>query len=182
MYDDWYEEAVGVGLEQGDIIQGCPVPSISEVAFPLPEELEVVVDDRRLIVLTQTCDLDNNKVDEVLLANLWDYDEYVGEVGERNPMVKSKKWRKAAVDGNLPSYVLLPPFEGAVSIGWSLVDFHHLQTLPKAYLSSFVVTTGARLRVRPPYKEHLAQGFARYMMRVGLPSGLEEFESVMPLA
>ena len=28
---------------------------------------------------------------------------------------------------------------------------------------------GPRLRLNPPYREHLAQAFARFFMRVGLP-------------
>jgi hypothetical protein len=33
---------------------------------------------------------------------------------------------------------------------------------------------GNRLRLCPPYREHLAQAFARFFMRVGLPSDIPE--------
>jgi hypothetical protein len=35
---------------------------------------------------------------------------------------------------------------------------------------------GPRLRLRSPYREHLAQAFARYFMRVGLPHDARAFE------
>ncbi len=33
----------------------------------------------------------------------------------------------------------------------------------------------SRLRLLPPYREHLAQGFARFFMRVGLPVDIPAF-------
>jgi hypothetical protein len=52
-------------------------------------------------------------------------------------------------------------------------------TLPKGYIADFATQGGARLRIVPPYREHLAQAFARYFMRVGLPSSLDAFEAVV---
>jgi hypothetical protein len=51
----------------------------------------------------------------------------------------------------------------------SVVEFHRLYTLPKEYLQSVASGTPLRLRLLPPYREHLSQAFARYFMRVGLP-------------
>jgi hypothetical protein len=34
------------------------------------------------------------------------------------------------------------------------------------------VRAGDRLRLLPPYREHLSQAFARYFMRVGLPQDI----------
>jgi len=35
---------------------------------------------------------------------------------------------------------------------------------------------GNRLRLLPPYREHLAQAFARFFMRVGLPADIPKFK------
>ncbi|MHB1424077.1 MAG: hypothetical protein ACYC3I_12945 [Gemmataceae bacterium] len=59
---------------------------------------------------------------------------------------------------------------------WSVVDFHRLFTLPKMFVSRFAANVGPRLRLRSPYREHLAQAFARYFMRVGLPHDARVFE------
>ena len=51
-----------------------------------------------------------------------------------------------------------------------VVDFHEVFTLPRTFLESWLQQSGnQRLRLRPPYREHLSQAFARFFMRVGLP-------------
>jgi len=40
-------------------------------------------------------------------------------------------------------------------------------------LEELVTHTGKRLRLCPPYREHLAQAFARFFMRVGLPQDVQ---------
>ena len=57
-----------------------------------------------------------------------------------------------------------------LEISVRVVDFHEIYTVPKAFLEKLLCTRKqARLRLRPPYREHLSQAFARYFMRVGLP-------------
>ena len=56
------------------------------------------------------------------------------------------------------------------------MTFHRLFTLPKAFLQRFAEASGPRLRLIPPYREHLAQALARYFMRVGLPHDAKVFE------
>lgn len=173
--DGWYEVVAERSLAQGDVLLRCPVPQVETYVYPLPDDVAVVVDDRDLIVLTQSCDLENNKVDEVLLAAVRDYQSLAITEGEANPVIRSKRWRENAVRGDLAAYSLLPPHEDP-AVDWSLVDFHHLFTLSKSYIEDFAQAAGQRLRLVPPYREHLAQAFARYVMRVGLPTALNEFE------
>ncbi len=171
----WYETISGKALAQGDLLLGCPVPRVQDYRYPPPAELDVFLDTHHLVVLSQSCDLENDKVDEILLANVLDYGLLQNREGETNPLVRGSKWRKAAVNGDLPPYSVLPETAGPPSLDWSLVDFHHLFTLPKGYVEQFAEASGDRLRLVPPYREHLAQAFARYVMRVGLPASLNEF-------
>jgi hypothetical protein len=39
----------------------------------------------------------------------------------------------------------------------------------------FANAAGHRLRLLPPYREHLSQAFARLFMRVGLPADIPPF-------
>lgn len=178
----WYEVVTGASLEQADILLRCPVARVEVAQFPLPDELDVTSSELDLIVLTQSCDLENKKVEEVLFAAVFDYAAMALREAERNPAVRSKKWRTAVIRGDTPSYSLLPERTEPPAIGWSIVDFHHLFSLPKAYAESFADASGERLRLVAPYREHLAQAYARYMMRVGLPLTLTEFEDVAPPA
>ncbi len=179
MPESWYEIVAGSELQQGDLLLGIPVAKVDTAEFPLPDEVPVWAGELDLLVITQSCDLENDKVDEVLLALVRSYDEMFqeeGDAGDRN-WVRTSKFRKAAVRGELPAYSLLPQrMEDPPNLAWSLVDFHHLYSLPKSYVTAFVNSAGPRLRVVPPYREHLAQAFARYMMRVGLPLLLTDFE------
>ena len=51
-----------------------------------------------------------------------------------------------------------------------VVDFHEIFTLPRDFLEEFVKRLSApRIRLLPPYREHLSPAFARFLMRVGLP-------------
>ena len=45
-----------------------------------------------------------------------------------------------------------------------------------SYLKAFTITQAHRLRLLPPYREHLSQAFARYFMRVGLPVDIDKEE------
>jgi len=172
----WYEVVSGAGIEQGDVIRSCPTPIMGSPTFPMNEgdTVEVSVDDRDLVVLTQSCDLENDKVDDVLLAEFVDW-ETVKESGADH--VRATKFREALVQGNVPGYSLLSKSDLVDPLDWSLVDFHRLHVLPKAYLEAFLARAGDRLRMSSPYREHLAQAFARYFMRVGLPHDAKAFVS-----
>jgi len=56
------------------------------------------------------------------------------------------------------------------------VDFHRIYTVPKAYLKQIALNNKFRIRLLPPYREHLSQAFARYFMRVGLPVDIDREE------
>jgi len=54
-----------------------------------------------------------------------------------------------------------------------VVDFHAIYTVPRDFLESLLKERQKpRLRLLPPYREHLSQAFARFFMREGLPAPL----------
>jgi hypothetical protein len=59
--------------------------------------------------------------------------------------------------------------QDGIEFGVGVVDFHEVHTAPLNQVRAFAKSAGKRLRLRPPYREHLAQAFARFFMRVGLP-------------
>lgn len=64
--------------------------------------------------------------------------------------------------------------EGDLTSEHRIVDFHWIHTIPREFLDKFLVEQDLkRLRLLPPYREHLSQSFARYFMRVGLPENIE---------
>ena len=63
-----------------------------------------------------------------------------------------------------------------LSMGVRIVDFGRIFSLPKVFLRQFAATQEKRLRLCPPYREHLSQAFARFFMRVGLPQDIELYK------
>ena len=168
-------------LEQGDILSGCPRFAVTGIpAWPPPEDSEVEVEMESLtaIVLTQTCDLVQDHVEMVLMCAVVDWPAARQQmVKAGNEKAKSRAFREALVRGNLPALALLHKHEHehAPSLDWSVVDFHQIFALPKKLVIDVAAAAGPRLRLRSPYKEHLAQAFARYFMRVGLPLDARDF-------
>ena len=176
---DWLEVVEGPGLLQGDLLMNCPVVTVSgDMPFPLPEDFEPAVDVSYydLVVLTQSCDLHNDKVEDILLAQVVAWAEAVRAGGAENPALKSREFRRALIAGNVPGLSLLRKRDSPPLLPWSVVDFHRLFTLTKSFAQKFAASMGPRLRLRSPYREHLAQAFARYFMRVGLPHDARAFE------
>lgn len=177
---DWYDVTEGDSLLQGDILRDCPVFAVSgSLSWPLETaaDIEIVAKVFDLVVMTQSCDLENDKVEDILLAQLVAWSDAVrAEVERGNDTVRSRKFRRLLIDGNVPGLSLLHRRDGSPALPWSVVDFHRLFTLPKAFVAGFAMQSGSRLRLRSPYREHLAQGLARYFMRVGLPHDAKAFE------
>jgi len=87
---------------------------------------------------------------------------------------KSKDARESLRQGKEPAYHLLNEYISKnKNFAFSVVDFHRIYSLPKNYLAQVAKNENIRLRLQPPYREHLSQAFARYFMRVGLPIDIE---------
>ncbi len=179
---DWYEivdrsDSKPNDIRQGDILLDCPVYSIDEVPPTPPDGFAPLVNILRLdlVVVTQSCDLKQDKVDQVLLAQVSAWKKLVDESDPANSFIRSSEFRKKLVDGVVPGYSLLSKCDAPVEFPWSVVNFHKLYVLPKSYLRSLASVRSPRLRLQPPYLEHMSQAFARYFMRVGLPHQLEAF-------
>jgi hypothetical protein len=56
-----------------------------------------------------------------------------------------------------------------------VVDFREIYSLPSDYLTDHAAQLGPRWRLVSPFLEHFSQAFARFFMRVGLPSTIPEF-------
>lgn len=171
MVYDWYEIAEGCNITQGDIIENCPVFFLPEgVNIEPGQEVEIDVKIIDVIIMTQACDLEQEKVDEVLLCGLIDAKEAMNPKGK--PLDKGDF--KTIKDGKTIGLHLLSKSQlPEMTRNYRVVDLKKVYTLPVATLKSFVENSGQRLRLLPPYREHLSQAFARIFMRVGLPSDID---------
>lgn len=185
MSDLWYQEINdSKSLTQGDIIPRCPIPlpgrSIYEgINAAGNAESPNLVDERvsldtieaDVVVLTQACDIEQNKVESVVLCPVWPLKDLIREYDH----FRSKDKREDLRQGREPAFHLINEHRSkAIDQDYSVVEFHRIFTVPLEFLSEVAKNRSPRLRLRPPYREHLAQAFARYFMRVGLPVDIDK--------
>lgn len=179
----WYQLVSGEEeIKQGDILEDCPV-------FQLPEDLAEITKDKNItakvewrtqdvIIMSQSCDMvkDRAKLTEILLCAVWKRSEF-----KKEDYLASNVGMEEARRGNLPGFHVLgecslPEFHREVRV----VDFRRVYSLPLPFVRRLATEAGKRIRLLPPYREQLAQAFARYFMRVGLPTDIPSFASSKP--
>jgi len=175
---DWYQEiSKSSEIAQGDIISNCPIPIINSYiyqaiinSYEVSEE-PIDIKQADIIILSQSCDILNDKIDSLIVSPVWELSKLI----ESNEYFKSSKARESLRQGKEPSYHLLNKYSSLnINFDYSVVDFHRIYSLPKNYINSIIDNRDYRLRLLPPYREHLSQAFARYFMRVGLPIDIEK--------
>ena len=76
----------------------------------------------------------------------------------------------------MPGYHLLNRCElPGYETDFLVCEFRSLFAVNISTLKSLAAAQSPRLRLLPPYREHLAQAFARFFMRVGLPVDVPAF-------
>ena len=172
----WYCVISSPDLEQGDILLACPVLLIPPAATKADGEYEVTVEEQNVIVLTQSCDLTvhngRSKVDDVILAAVY----FREELGETSPFDNNNGWENAR-KGKYPGYHVLNKCEmPGQKLDFMIVDLRRVFTLSVSAVRAFAEESKERVRLLPPYREHLAQAFARFFMRIGLPVDIPSFK------
>jgi hypothetical protein len=159
-------------LAQGDLLKECLVPVFGP-NFGGNEEEEVPVRSADLIIVTQSCDLENKKVELVALCPIHTMPEF--ELS--NPAFKTKSRWEEVRKGRIEGLHLLGSLDNPEDNKGSLVvDFGQIFSLPFDYLEKRTLSLGNRWRLDSPFLEHFSQAFARYFMRVGLPSSIPPFK------
>lgn len=159
-------------LAQGDLLPDCPIPFFEPRFGEEDTRAEVSVAVSDMIIVTQSCDLAQNKVILVALCPI----HSLATFEEANPEFKSKrKWenvRKGRIAG---LHLLASPTEPEKSWDALVVDFGQIFSLPFGYLIRRAEKVEDRWRLESPFLEHFSQAFARFFMRVGLPSSIPAF-------
>ncbi len=169
----WYCLVDGDELQQGDILEDCPVffPPSNLTLNSL--EANFIWEERDVIIMSQSCDIikEREKIREVLLCAVWNRSEITeGHLSTNRGLEDARR-------GQLPaSHVLNECKLLNAEREFRIVDFHYVFTLPLSFCREFAVKTPNRIRLLPPYREHLSQAFARFFMRVGLPTDIPRFK------
>lgn len=169
----WYQEIIKSNeIEQGDMIIDCPI-IIPPSKIDEGDEPEIEIKLINSIILSQSCDLVNNKIDIVLVCPFYPLKVFI----ENTPKdQQGKRAIKKNIDnlrkGHLPGYHLLNKFDDLKIDDYIVVDFRNVYGVEINNLKDIAEKQETRVRLQPPYREHLSQAFARYFMRVGLPQDI----------
>lgn len=170
----WWQDVEGPALNHGDWLSGCHVPVLVSESSPSEGSvIDIDLELRNIIILTQSCDLENGKAPLVAVCPLYRLPEWE----EASPDFRAKGRWETVRQGRVEGLHLLAGLQGPEINSESLVvDFRQIYSLPIGYLSAHAERTGSRARLRSPDLEHFAQAFARFFMRVGLPSNIAKFQ------
>ena len=176
---DWWTAATGQGHEQGDLFRDLPVVHVDDVDLDGGPTVRTRIQTIDAIIITQTCDLENAKIRNILLARVLSWAEFsAAQYAAGNTAVRSSAFRRNLIRGDIPPLTLLHERVAQPRLAWSIVDFRELHIIDRNVIDAFVTQPGhrRRLRLTSPYREHFAQAFARFYMRVGLPHEAGPFE------
>ncbi len=171
--ESFWEAAADVTLRQGEYLPNCSVPVLKEKPLPGKPEQSVEIKIYDLIIVTQSCDLEQEKAQFVALCPIFPLEVYEAI----NPELKGKgRWeqvRKGRIEG---LYLLSSPTNPDNNHEALVVDFGEIHSVPFDLLAAHAKEVNPRWRLKSPYLEHFSQAFARFFMRVGLPSAIPAFK------
>lgn len=155
------------GIDQGDLIDGCPVVSVTDFRADQVETANVQLDLHRIVVLTQTCDLANQKADMAVVASVFDAQQLVDRgilkaADIKGPLRAGRVWG-----------LYFCPAQADLGLGEMIVDFRRLHSVRIDLLTELCHAGKRRARLQTPYREHLAKHFADTFSRIGLPQPYE---------
>jgi hypothetical protein len=152
-----------LSLDQGDIIDGCPILRIGQFDQENPDSPQVACSTHRVVVLTQTCDLANQRTQHITVAIVHDA-QFLVEQG----IVRAADVRGPVRAGRVYGWYFLPSCPEC-ELSESIIDLRQLHTIPREVLDLLCATGRRRARIQPLYREHLAKHFADTFSRIGLP-------------
>jgi hypothetical protein len=163
----------GTELEQGDYLPECWLPVVGADFDPAAGEPEISVGRSNLVIVTQSCDLANEKVQMGALcpiASLAEWEQLNADYGKRGFWESVRQGRREGL------HMLSAFTDAAENRNALVVDFRQIVSLPISYLCRHAGNLGPRWRLQSPHREHFSQAFARFFMRVGLPTAIPAFK------
>jgi hypothetical protein len=178
-YPWWHEVEATAPLTQGDLIEACPVAVfkadlIFEEAGDLGSLLTALrggvgIQHVRSIVMTQACDLAEQKVRNAILCpapKLEDFkkdweEAFTLEKGRQPKPDEWKNYIKNIKAGRAWNFTLLrqrEPGDGAqLTTPTTVVDFHEVFSLPVSFLTLWLRKGGSSTSAQTAIPEHLSQ-------------------------
>jgi len=173
---DWYEYLnKEKSLQQGELIQNLPIlmsPKKIENDEKGKFKVNPVITRKNVIILSQSCDLEQEKIKIITVCPF----VTISELIENNAIFQDDNKKEDLRRGYFPYLHLLDKVSDIYfNNDLLVVNFRNIFTTHNEYLKDFVINQTSRIALKSPYIEHLSQSFARFFMRVGLPSTIKPF-------
>lgn len=150
-------------VDQGDVIRGCPLGYFTEFDSTDPDDSEIESGQQRIVVLTQTCDLAQRKVTQVVVAVAVEASKVVA-----SGQLKAVDIRGPVRAGRVFGWYILPA-DASLGLPELIVDLRQIHTVKLQILEDLCRAAHRDARIRPLFREHLAKHFADTYSRIGLP-------------
>lgn len=170
---EWFGLVEDDTIEQGDFFFLCTViEGVSDISAGTSVTVQASASDYDVVVVSQSCDLAHDKLASALVCPTW----LLSDIAKSQSRFTNPKECEETRRGNVPGFHMLNAcaVEGFVVPEVRVVSFRQVFSVPMDYLRQRAKQR-PRLRLLPPYREQLAQAFARYFMRVGLPVDIPPF-------
>lgn len=172
----WYTVVEGEeGIRQGDFFKNLPLlmpPADFEYDPEKPTQVPVNMEIFNVIVLTQSCDLANEKIEMVQVCPYWTLEQTAKDNAYFNSVEGKESLRRGMSHGY---HLLAPCTTPEFQSDFLVVVFKYVFGVDYDFLVDFAKKTKKRLRLLPPYRERLSQEFAKFFMRVGMPEDIPKF-------
>src|SRR5713226_88536 len=159
-----YDQPAAAVLSQGDILEECPILVWKLAPPPLdlavPPEVRII----RVVVLTQACDLAQDKTTRVVVAPVHEATVLVAK-----NILKASVIRDQVRRGQVFGWYFLPAAPAPINLAESIVDLRELHTIERRTLEYLVGAVKRVCRIRTPWREHLAPHFGTTYTRIALP-------------
>ncbi len=172
MSETWWDKVTGDSLQQGDVLPQCQIPRLAEPPAQTVVSVEARFFERDVILLSQSCDLVNNKLILVATTPIYSVAAWQTANADFKKPSRLEEIRKGRIEG----LHLLGPHTSEDNMESWIVDFREIHSLAVDYARRRATELVPRYRLKSPYLEHFSQAFARFFMRVGLPAGIAPFK------
>lgn len=159
-------------ITQGDLLFNCPVPILSVLdSYESDQTVNADIEYIDGIILTQACDIANGKIDNIILCSITSKTDFEKQLSLEGKSEKEiRKIIEGIIKGQQNAYHIINHYESnEFRQDYYIINFKDIFSVPIGLAKQIARQNGTRLRLCPPYREHLSQAFARFFMRVGLP-------------
>src|SRR5262245_36008933 len=108
--------APDAAIDRGDLIDGCPVARLRAFQSAKPDTANFELDLHRVVELTQTCDLANDKAESAVVASVFEAQRLVDQ-----GILKPADIRGPLRAGRIWGWYFLPA-DAALGLGEMIVD------------------------------------------------------------